>query len=99
MPNQITHTVGIIMNGVTGRMGFNQHLKRSVLAIMRQGGVRVSDAETFSVGSARTQMLKLAPLEGPWPSDTTLIRLDHCVTPCGVRSRPRSHRDVRRAAA
>ena len=25
--------IGIIMNGVTGRMGFNQHLVRSVVAI------------------------------------------------------------------
>jgi predicted dehydrogenase len=34
------HTVGIILNGVTGRMGLNQHLRRSILAIMAQGGVR-----------------------------------------------------------
>ena len=32
-------TVGIAMNGVTGRMGTNQHLIRSILAIRRQGGV------------------------------------------------------------
>ena len=31
--------VGIIMNGVTGRMGMNQHLIRSILAIREQGGV------------------------------------------------------------
>jgi predicted dehydrogenase len=30
--------IGIIMNGVTGRMGTNQHLVRSVLAIREQGG-------------------------------------------------------------
>ncbi len=35
-----THTIGIIMNGVTGRMGLNQHLRRSVHAIMQQGGVK-----------------------------------------------------------
>jgi len=29
---------GIIMNGVTGRMGMNQHLIRSVVAIRAQGG-------------------------------------------------------------
>ncbi len=34
-------TIGIIMNGVTGRMGTNQHLVRSVAEIIRQGGVRV----------------------------------------------------------
>jgi predicted dehydrogenase len=31
--------IGIIMNGVTGRMGTNQHLVRSILAIREQGGV------------------------------------------------------------
>ncbi|NLF30325.1 MAG: gfo/Idh/MocA family oxidoreductase, partial [Planctomycetes bacterium] len=42
-----THTVGIIMNGVTGRMGTNQHLVRSILAIRAAGGVRVSDDEVI----------------------------------------------------
>jgi len=37
-----TRRVGIIMNGVTGRMGTNQHLIRSILAIIKQGGVKVS---------------------------------------------------------
>jgi len=31
--------IGVIMNGVTGRMGLNQHLVRSILAIREQGGV------------------------------------------------------------
>jgi predicted dehydrogenase len=47
MEMKTTHRVGIIMNGVTGRMGLNQHLKRSVLAIRDQGGIRLSDAETI----------------------------------------------------
>ena len=38
-----TRRVGIIMNGVTGRMGTHQHLVRSVLAIIKEGGVRTSD--------------------------------------------------------
>src|SRR5213080_4378591 len=38
-------TVGIIMNGVTGRMGTNQHLIRSINAIRAQGGVAL-DART-----------------------------------------------------
>ena len=42
-----THTIGIIMNGVTGRMGSNQHLLRSIDAIMRQGGVKISPTETI----------------------------------------------------
>ncbi len=41
------HTVGIIMNGVTGRMGLNQHLRRSIHAIIQQGGVSISDSETI----------------------------------------------------
>ena len=36
-------TIGIIMNGVTGRMGRNQHLARSILAIREQGGVELAD--------------------------------------------------------
>ena len=40
-----THTIGIIMNGVTGRMGTNQHLLRSIDAILEQGGVQVSPDE------------------------------------------------------
>ena len=39
------HKVGIIMNGVTGRMGTNQHLIRSIDAIIRQGGVKISPTE------------------------------------------------------
>ena len=35
--------IGIIMNGVTGRMGTNQHLVRSIVAIRKQGGVRLAD--------------------------------------------------------
>lgn len=36
-------TLGVVMNGVTGRMGMNQHLIRSVVAIRAQGGVSLSD--------------------------------------------------------
>ncbi|MEX0854012.1 MAG: Gfo/Idh/MocA family oxidoreductase [Bauldia sp.] len=35
--------LGIIMHGVTGRMGTNQHLIRSILAIRADGGVRLGD--------------------------------------------------------
>jgi predicted dehydrogenase len=41
------HRIGIIMNGVTGRMGTNQHLVRSIMAIIRQGGVKLSDDEVI----------------------------------------------------
>jgi predicted dehydrogenase len=35
--------IGIIMHGVTGRMGTNQHLVRSILAIREQGGLGLKD--------------------------------------------------------
>ncbi|MEV4374301.1 Gfo/Idh/MocA family oxidoreductase [Nonomuraea sp. NPDC049637] len=38
-------TIGVVMNGVTGRMGYRQHLVRSVLAINEQGGVTLSDGD------------------------------------------------------
>ena len=41
------HKIGIIMNGVTGRMGTNQHLIRSLAAIVAQGGVKISDNEVI----------------------------------------------------
>jgi len=41
------HSIGIIMNGVTGRMGTNQHLIRSILAIRQQGGVRLANGDTL----------------------------------------------------
>lgn len=40
------HRLGIIMNGVTGRMGTNQHLIRSILAIMKEGGVKLDNGDT-----------------------------------------------------
>ncbi|HLA59175.1 MAG TPA: Gfo/Idh/MocA family oxidoreductase, partial [Puia sp.] len=41
------HKIGIIMNGVTGRMGTNQHLMRSIAEIIKQGGVRIGPGETI----------------------------------------------------
>ena len=35
--------IGIIMNGVTGRMGTNQHLVRSIVAIRKEGGVKLAN--------------------------------------------------------
>lgn len=45
MSEATIHRVGIIMNGVTGRMGTNQHLMRSIYAIIQQGGVKISPTE------------------------------------------------------
>ncbi|MEQ8346915.1 MAG: Gfo/Idh/MocA family oxidoreductase [Sneathiellaceae bacterium] len=40
-----TRRLGLIMNGVTGRMGYNQHLVRSILAIRDAGGVALSNGD------------------------------------------------------
>ena len=72
-----THTVGVIMNGVTGRMGTNQHLKRSILAIREQGGVRVDDATRIMpapllVGRNEDKLRVLAESCGGLPYTTNL---------------------------
>src|SRR3954463_12469169 len=41
--------IGIVMHGVTGRMGYNQHLVRSILAIREQGGLRLKNGDTLTV--------------------------------------------------
>lgn len=63
------HTIGIIMNGVTGRMGKNQHLLRSMVEIIRQGGVKISDKETIMpdpvlVGRNSAKLEELSRLSG-----------------------------------
>jgi predicted dehydrogenase len=41
--------LGIIMHGVTGRMGYNQHLVRSILAIRDQGGIMLKNGDRLVV--------------------------------------------------
>jgi predicted dehydrogenase len=62
-------TVGIVMNGVTGRMGTNQHLVRSILAIRREGGVRAAGGltiwpEPLLVGRSEGKLRALASEHG-----------------------------------
>lgn len=40
-----TQRLGLIMHGVTGRMGMNQHLIRSIVAIRQQGGVALANGD------------------------------------------------------
>jgi predicted dehydrogenase len=40
-----TRRLGIVMYGVTGRMGLNQHLVRSIVAIRQQGGVKLPNGD------------------------------------------------------
>jgi predicted dehydrogenase len=39
--------INVAVNGVTGRMGYRQHLERSLLSIRAQGGVRLADGTTI----------------------------------------------------
>jgi hypothetical protein len=45
----------------------------------------VSETERLNVRDGRGQILKLNPLEGPWPAGTFLIRLDKSVRPANQR--------------
>ncbi|HJO37280.1 MAG: Gfo/Idh/MocA family oxidoreductase [Vicinamibacterales bacterium] len=40
-----THRLGIVMHGVTGRMGLNQHLRRSIAALRADGGVVLGNGD------------------------------------------------------
>ncbi len=69
MENVKTHKIGIIMNGVTGRMGTNQHLMRSIVEIIKQGGVSISNDEVIMpdpilVGRNLAKLEKLAAMSG-----------------------------------
>jgi predicted dehydrogenase len=64
-----THKIGIIMNGVTGRMGTNQHLLRSIKAIIDQGGVSLGDGDVIMpdpilVGRNEAKLAELAARAG-----------------------------------
>ena len=68
--------IGIIMHGVTGRMGMNQHLIRSILAIRKQGGVTLKDGtrlmpDPLLVGRNKEKLTELARAHGVerWTTD------------------------------
>ena len=68
--------VGIIMNGVSGRMGYRQHLVRSILAIRDQGGVLLSDGsrvqvDPILVGRDESKLREIAERHGieNWTTD------------------------------
>ncbi len=68
--------LGVIMNGVTGRMGMNQHLARSVMAIRQEGGVQLADGtrvipDPILVGRNAEKLRKLAIDHGVerWTTD------------------------------
>jgi predicted dehydrogenase len=71
------HTIGIIMNGVTGRMGTNQHLLRSIAEIIKQGGVKLSNGDTIMpdpilIGRDESKLKRLCALTGITNMSTNL---------------------------
>lgn len=77
MSEETIHRVGIIMNGVTGRMGANQHLLRSIHAIRQQGGIRVGATERIVpdpllVGRNALKLKELSDRTGGLPYSTDL---------------------------
>jgi len=69
MGSEPTEVVRVVMNGVTGRMGYNQHLVRSVLAINADGGVPLGDGrrvrlEPVLVGRSEAKLRDIADRHG-----------------------------------
>src|SRR6201988_1264419 len=61
--------IGVAVNGVTGRMGYRQHLVRSLLSIREQGGVALSDGtlvypEPILVGRSEERLRAIAEHHG-----------------------------------
>jgi predicted dehydrogenase len=68
--------IGVIMHGITGRMGMNQHLIRSILEIRRRGGVALKDGtrlmpDPLLVGRNAAKVEELAKKHGVerWSTD------------------------------
>lgn len=64
-----SRNIGIIMNGVTGRMGTNQHLIRSIVALRSQGGIALPGGDTLMpdpilVGRSEHKLRALAEAHG-----------------------------------
>ncbi|WP_329465091.1 Gfo/Idh/MocA family protein [Streptomyces sp. NBC_01431] len=79
-------TVRIAMNGVTGRMGYRQHLVRSLLAIREQGGLDLGDGtalwpEPILVGRREHALRAMAERHGltAWSTDLDSVLADPAV--------------------
>jgi predicted dehydrogenase len=75
--------LGIVMNGVTGRMGMNQHLIRSIAAIRADGGVRLKSGDVVMpdpilVGRNEVKVAALAKAYGisRWTTNLDAALLD-----------------------
>jgi predicted dehydrogenase len=106
MSNQPVHIVGIIMNGVTGRMGLNQHLRRSIQAIVAQGGVKAGDETILPkpvlVGRNATKLKAISQECGglPWTTDLDNVLSDSAYSVYfDAQTTDRRAADVKRAIA
>ncbi|WP_394840214.1 Gfo/Idh/MocA family oxidoreductase [Pendulispora rubella] len=69
MSTQVSRALTVLMNGVTGRMGYRQHLVRSVLAIREQGGLLLADGsrvqlEPVLIGRDARKLREIADRHG-----------------------------------
>ncbi|MGW7595485.1 Gfo/Idh/MocA family oxidoreductase, partial [Streptomyces rubiginosohelvolus] len=82
-------TVRIAMNGVTGRMGYRQHLVRSLLALREQGGLDLGDGtvlwpEPLLVGRREHALKEIAEHHGLDPVADVSTDLDAVLADDGV---------------
>jgi predicted dehydrogenase len=80
-------SVVVALNGVTGRMGYRQHLVRSLLAIRDKGGVRLADGtmvipEPVLVGRSEEKLRAIAERHGlpRWTTDLGEVLADPSVS-------------------
>jgi predicted dehydrogenase len=76
-------SLGIIMNGVTGRMGTNQHLMRSIVPIIKQGGIAINSDEfvvpdPILIGRNSEKLKQVAQQSGinKWSTDLDTVLQD-----------------------
>lgn len=67
----MNRTLKVAMHGVTGRMGTHQHLIRSILAIIRQGGVKLRSGQRLDVEPV---LVGRNPDKLRWLADTVAVR-------------------------
>ena len=82
----MTTTLRIAMNGITGRMGYRQHLVRSILAIRDQGGVELPDGsrvqvEPILIGRNAEKVAEIAARHqvSQWSTDLDAVLADESV--------------------
>jgi predicted dehydrogenase len=77
------HRIGLIMHGVTGRMGMSQHLVRSIIEIRKQGGIALANGDRLMpdpilVGRNAAKIAALAQAHGleRWSTDLDAVLRD-----------------------